>query len=126
MGLGKLVCNVIFMSNLTAVEVEITGCINKRCTWFDYNLATKYRNFESLFSLKTEVHLQILSTKPFLCDIRGRDICKTKYGSEKNQFKIILSHRGFKAKNLRQAPANWPKMGLGSSKVAPSGPSNRN
>ena len=33
--------------------------------------ATKYQTFKPFFLLKTEIHTQILNTKPFLCDFWG-------------------------------------------------------
>ena len=56
--------------------------------------ATKYRIFKLYFLLKTVIITQILNTKSFLCDIRGRDIYKTKCSAETDQFIFVLSHSG--------------------------------
>ena len=61
------------------------------------------------FLLKTEIHMQIQNTKPFLCDFRW-DICKTKCGFETDQFIFILSHSGLKTTNFASSSANRQKM----------------
>ena len=59
------------------------GCPKKNKTRVFLNiLATKYRILNRFFPLKTEIHTQILNTKPFLCDIRGGEIYKIKCSSE--------------------------------------------
>ena len=75
------------------------------------------------FILKTEIHTKILNTNPFLCDIRGWDIYKSKCFSETDQFIFILSHSGLKTAEFMPSSTNWPKMGPDSSQVAPSRPS---
>ena len=76
--------------------------------------------------LKTEIHMQILNTNPFLCHIRDQDIYKTKCGSETDKFIFILSHSGLKIANFVPSSANWHKMDPDSSQVVISGPSNPN
>ena len=43
----------------------------------------------------------------------GRDIYKTKCGSETDQFIFILSHSGLKTTKFVPSSANWAKMGAG-------------
>ena len=41
------------------------------CSWFIISRQPGIRISNCFFLLKTEIHMQILNTKPFLCDIRG-------------------------------------------------------
>ena len=70
--------------------------------------------------------MQILNTKPFLCDLRGPGYLQNKMGSETYHFIFMLSHNGLKTSKFVQSSTNWPKMGPDSSIVAPSGLSNTN
>ena len=53
----------------------------------------------------------------------GRDIYKTKCGSETDQFIFILSHSGLKTTKFTPSSPNCPKTGPDSSQVTPGGPS---
>ena len=55
--------------------------------------------------------MQILNKKKFPCNIRGRDIHKTKCGSETDQFIFVLSHSGLKTAKFAPSSADWPKTG---------------
>ena len=60
----------------------------------------------------------------FCAILGGRDIYKTKCGSETDQFIFALSHSGLKTAKFSPSSKNWPKTGPDSSQVTPSGPSN--
>ena len=69
------------------------------------------------FLLKTEIYTHIKG---------GREIHKTKCGSETDQFIFVLSHTGLKTAKFGPSSANLPKTGSDSSQVASTGPSNPN
>ena len=75
-----------------------TGCLKKNVPVFILQIFRKPSiGFSNcFFLLETEIHTQILNTKPFLCNIRGPRFYKTKCGSETDQFIIILPHSDLK------------------------------
>ena len=48
----------------------------------------------------------------------GRNIYKTKSGSETDQFIFVLSHSGLKTAKFAPSSANWPKVDTNNSQVA--------
>ena len=59
--------NYSFLTVILAPTYPTTGCIKKNEQACKLNIsATKYLIFKSFFLLKTEIHTQILNTKPFL------------------------------------------------------------
>ena len=85
--------------------------------WLIYRASQIYwksRNtfLNRLFLLKSDIHMQI----PFLCDIRGWDICKTKCSSEIDKLIFILTSQYQNGLEIPQLTAEWPGHTLRGSK----------
>ena len=75
----KTLENFIIRSTVISVDClsivlnwQTTGCLKKmvQCL-FDKYLSNLVLDFQKVFLLKSEIYMQILNTKPFLCDPRG-------------------------------------------------------
>ena len=71
----SLIINLIVqeLKELSLLKTVDTECLKENGTVFIFEISRQpsigFSN--SFFLLKTEIHMQILYTKPFMCDLRG-------------------------------------------------------
>ena len=74
-----------------------TGCFKKNCTVFILHISRQpsFGFSNPFFLLKTEINMQILNAKPFLCDLRGPGYLQNKMrlqGVSKTNCTVFILH----------------------------------
>ena len=72
----------LIRKKISVSNEENTGCFNKNGTVFILQISCQPRIgfLNCFFLLKTDIHMKILNTKPFMCDFRGLRNLQNKIG----------------------------------------------
>ena len=81
----------------------------KKLTFCIFQISQELRNgfLNRFFLLKTEIHVKILNTEPFLCDIRGLRYLQNKIGFRNRQVHI---HTDLKCSSQHQNGSEMPHL----------------